>query len=120
VVYVVLLRIGYMVSRGPRRSAPRRNATHGVSPAFASRIRVYQSYIDWQESPRCMKSARHRKGLGDGPRWREFRLAPDATGTVVDLAEERWTATAVMVFVLTLIENDQCCSSKVTTLACSG
>jgi hypothetical protein len=23
-------------------------------------------------------------------------------------------------WVLTLIENDQCCSSKVTTLACSG
>ena len=26
------------------------------------------------------------------------RLTPDADGTVVDLAEERWTATAVMVF----------------------
>jgi hypothetical protein len=27
---------------------------------------------------------------------------------------------AISALVLTLIENDQCCSSKVTTLACSG
>ena len=45
-----------------------------------------------------MKAARHREDLGDGPRWREFKLTPDTNGTVVDLAEERWTATAVMVF----------------------
>ena len=27
------------------------------------------------------------RGLGDGPRWREFRLTPAADATVVDLAE---------------------------------
>ena len=73
--------------------------THGVPSACGSRIRVYQSYLDWQEAAALHENRPATvRGLGDGPRWREFRLTPAADATVVDVAEERWTPTAIMVF----------------------
>ena len=49
---------------------------------------MYQSYLDWQEAAALHENRPATvRGLGDGPRWREFRLTPAADATVVDLAE---------------------------------